>query len=69
MGMFEGRQLSVEALEVNYFPVKKMRTGLLWSHLLKSTELSWPCRLDVTRNSSTVESLSSFSISFYGKES
>lgn len=38
------------------------------SHLLKSTELSWPCRLNVTRNSSTVESLSSFSISFYGKK-
>lgn len=68
MSMFEGRQLSVEALKVNQFPVKKMRTGLLWSHLLKSTELFWPCRPDVTRNSSTVESLCSFSTSFYGKK-
>lgn len=68
LGVFEGRQLSVETLKVNHFPLKEMRTGLLWSHLLKSTELSWPCRLNMTRNSPTVESLSSFSISFNGKK-
>lgn len=69
VGVFEGRQLSVEVLKVSHFPIKKMRTGFLWSHLLKSTDLSWPCRLNVTRNSSTVESLYLFFCFILRKES
>ena len=47
VSIFEAGQLSKEALEVNHFPVKKMRTGLLWSlllraqHFLGSADSAW----------------------------
>lgn len=36
VSIFGGGQLSVEALEVNNFPGNKIKTGLLWSRLLRT---------------------------------
>lgn len=36
VSIFGGGQLSVEALEMNSFPGNKIRTGLLWSRLLRT---------------------------------